>query len=320
MIDTYLEWIEAEIRDRRFGTKPKSLYDPLDYVMRLGGKRIRPLLTILAYSLFKSDARKIVPLAVAVEVFHNFTLLHDDIMDNAPLRRGKPTVHQKWNTSTAILAGDVMQIKVYEMLMGISDDKLRSVLDAFNKCATELCEGQQLDMEFETKKHVSESEYIQMIRQKTAALLGFSLEFGALLANAPHTDQVALRQFGINLGIAFQLKDDLLDVYADSKKFGKTIGGDIVSNKKTFLLIAALEKAKGENKVALETWLNRKKFERRAKIKAVTSIYDSLAVRALTEGKIRYYFDCSFEHLNQVRSANDAALRDLAQRLLERQT
>src|SRR6478609_1396229 len=219
MVEKYLSLIEAEIKKQKFGIQPKSLYEPIRYIMSLRGKRLRPLLTTLSYSLYKNDVEKIIPMAVAVEAFHNFTLLHDDIMDKAPLRRGKATVHEKWNVNTAILSGDVMLVKVYEMFSSLEGDKLKKVLKAFNECAAEVCEGQQWDMEFETMNSVKESNYIEMIRLKTAVLLGFSLELGAILADAPVADQQALKDFGINIGIGFQLKDDLLDAYADPKKF-----------------------------------------------------------------------------------------------------
>src|SRR6185369_7488318 len=196
------------------------------------------------------------------------------------------TVHQKWNVNTAILSGDVMLVKVYEMFLGLDEKKLKSVLRIFNQCAAEVCEGQQWDMEFETKTKVTEKQYLEMIRQKTAVLLGFSLELGALLADASATDQKALRDFGTNIGIGFQLKDDLLDVYADRKKFGKQVGGDIIANKKTFLLIKALEKAKGKQRTELDKWLASKKFSKTKKIKAVTAIYDSLQIHSITEQKI----------------------------------
>ncbi|MBI3482391.1 MAG: polyprenyl synthetase family protein, partial [Bacteroidetes bacterium] len=257
--------------------------------MALGGKRLRPMLTLLSYSLYKNDVEKIIQYAVAVEAFHNFTLLHDDIMDQAPLRRGKKTVHEKWNVNTAILSGDVMVVKVYEMFLGLEESKLKAVLKIFNPCAAEVCEGQQWDMEFETKPKVTEQQYLEMIRQKTAVLLGFSLELGAALAGASETDQKALRDFGTNIGIGFQLKDDLLDVYANKKKFGKQVGGDIIANKKTFLLIKALEKAKGNQKKELGKWLSSKKFDQGNKVKAITSIYNELDIRALTEKKMNYY-------------------------------
>src|SRR6267142_4131149 len=268
-IDHLLDRIESEIKKQKFGNEPRSLYEPLRYIMALGGKRLRPLLTLLSYSLYKRDARSIVPIATAVEVFHNFTLLHDDIMDNAPLRRGNPTVHEKWDVNTAILSGDVMLIKVYELLLEIEDSKLKEVLTAFNQCAAEVCEGQQWDMEFENKTNVAEAEYLGMIRLKTAALLGFSLELGAMLAGAPRVDRQALRQFGIHIGIGFQLKDDLLDVYGDKRKFGKQVGGDIIANKKTFLLINAMAKARGNDKKELARWLKKKTFDKKGKIEAI---------------------------------------------------
>ena len=265
--------------------------------MGLGGKRMRPLLTLLSYSLYKNDAIEIVPYAVAVEAFHNFTLMHDDIMDKAPLRRGKATVHEKWNVNTAILSGDVMLVKVYDMLLSLEGEKLKRVLKGFNQCATEVCEGQQWDMEFETMNAVKEAQYINMIRQKTAVLLGFSLELGAILADAPIEDQKALRDFGINIGIGFQLKDDLLDAYADPKKFGKQVGGDIIANKKTYLLIKALEKAKGKQKKELQTQLLSVKFNKVKKINAVKEIYDSLNIPTLTEKKLNHFFDKGFSSL-----------------------
>jgi len=260
MVEKYLSLIEAEIKKQKFGTHPTSLYEPIRYIMSLGGKRLRPLLTALSYSLYKNDVEKIIPYAVAVEAFHNFTLLHDDIMDRAPLRRGKATVHEKWNVNTAILSGDVMLVKVYEMFLSLEKKKLKEVLRIFNECAAEVCEGQQWDMEFENEKKVAETKYLEMIRLKTAVLLGFSLELGALLADASDRDRNALRDFGVNIGIGFQLKDDLLDVYADKHKFGKQVGGDIIANKKTFLLIKALEKARGEQKLEFKKWLKAKKF------------------------------------------------------------
>src|SRR5687768_2313806 len=206
-LSQYQHWLEQEISKQTFGNSPTSLYEPIRYIMSLGGKRLRPMLTLLSYSLFKDNAKQAVPYAIAVESFHNFTLMHDDIMDKAPLRRGKATVHEKWNVNTAILSGDVMLVKVYEMFSSLEGDKLKKVLKAFNTCAAEVCEGQQWDMEFETMSSVKEGQYIDMIRQKTAELLGFSLELGAILADAPAEDQKALRNFGVNIGIGFQLKD-----------------------------------------------------------------------------------------------------------------
>ncbi len=319
MINTYLTWIESEIKKQKFGKEPQSLYEPLRYIMGLGGKRLRPILTLLAYSLYKQDVKKIVGLATAVEVFHNFTLLHDDIMDNAPLRRGRPTVHKKWDISTAILSGDVMQIKVYDLLLVIEPSLLKEVLTAFNKCATEVCEGQQWDMEFEREAKVSEARYIRMIRLKTAVLLGFSLELGAILAGASQDDRNALREFGIQIGIGFQLKDDLLDVYGDGKKFGKQVGGDIISNKKTFLLIRAMANAGGSDKRVLDYWLKQTKFNKKKKVEAVTKVYDSLHLQKLTERKIKSYFSAGYAHLEKINGVDKSHLIGFTENLILRQ-
>jgi len=321
-LSRYQKFIEAEISKQRFGKAPASLYEPIRYLMGLGGKRLRPLLTLLSYSLFKSDVKPIVKYAAAVEAFHNFTLMHDDIMDKAPLRRGKPTVHEKWNVSTAILSGDVMLVKVYDMLLSIDPKKLTKVYRAFNKCAAEVCEGQQWDMEFEDKASVTEEEYLAMIKLKTAVLLGFSLEFGAILAGASDKDCKALREFGTNIGIGFQLKDDLLDAYGDPKKFGKQVGGDIVANKKTFLLVKALELAKDDVKVELEKWLSSKEFKNEEKVLAVTRIYDRLGMHTLADKKIDNYFKKGFAKLNGLSSPpkKSAELREFAEALIERQS
>jgi geranylgeranyl diphosphate synthase type II len=321
MVEEHRKLIEAEIKKQKFGAQPKSLYEPIRYIMALGGKRLRPMLTVLSYSLYKNDVETIVPYAAAVEAFHNFTLLHDDIMDQAPLRRGKKTVHEKWDVNTAILSGDVMLVKVYEMFLGLEEKKLKAVLRIFNQCAAEVCEGQQWDMEFEKKAKISEAQYIEMIRQKTAVLLGFSLELGALLADAPAADQKLLRDFGINIGIGFQLKDDLLDVYADKKKFGKQVGGDIIANKKTFLLIKAQEKVKSNRKKELEKWLTAKKFDKGKKVSAVTSIYNDLKIAEITEAKMNSFFNKGFSSLNQLSENKKAnSLLEFAQNLIDRES
>jgi geranylgeranyl diphosphate synthase, type II len=313
--------IEHEIRKQKFGRQPNSLYEPIRYLMALGGKRMRPLLTMLAYSLFKDDVKRAVPFAAAVEAFHNFTLMHDDIMDNAPLRRGNSTVHEKWNVNTAILSGDVMLVKVYDMFLQLDSDKLKMILKLFNKCAAEVCEGQQWDMEFETLHTVTEAQYITMIKLKTAVLLGFSLELGATLANAPKEDCIALREFGVNIGIGFQLKDDLLDAYADPKKFGKQVGGDIMANKKTYLLIKALEKAKGKQKKELHAWLEASKFSAKKKVAGVKAIYDALLIPELAEKKVNQYFNKGFKSLEKVKGspAQKALLKVFATELANRQ-
>ncbi|PZR32540.1 MAG: isoprenyl synthetase [Azospira oryzae] len=314
----YLKLIESLIKKQDYGAQPKSLYEPIRYIMKLGGKRLRPMLTLLSYSLYENDVNKVVPYAVAVEAFHNFTLMHDDIMDKAPLRRGKATVHEKWNTNTAILSGDVMLVKVYDLFLSLDGAKLKHVLPVFNQCAAEVCEGQQWDMEFETKTKVTEKQYIEMIRLKTAVLLGFSLELGALLADATQEDRKALRDFGVNIGIGFQLKDDLLDVYADQKQFGKQVGGDIIANKKTFLLIKALEKAKGKDKKELEQWLSMKKFNTQKKVTAITALYDKLNIRTITENKINEYFEKGFASIAPL-GDKSKVLVQFAKELAERQ-
>lgn len=320
MIDVYKGLIESEIRKQKFGSQPKSLYEPLRYIMGLGGKRLRPLLTLLSYSLYRDDAKNIVPFAVAVEAFHNFTLLHDDIMDNAPLRRGKATVHEKWNVNTAILSGDVMQVKVYDLFLSLEGKTLKEVLLKFNRCAVEVCEGQQWDMEFESNAKVSELQYINMIRQKTAVLIGFSLELGAILAEASHEDRHALYEFGVNIGIGFQLKDDLLDVYGSKSKFGKQVGGDIIANKKTFLLIKALGRAKGKEKIELAKWLKTKKFDKEKKVKAVTAIFDKLQIEEITNKKINGYFQKGLSALDQleVSSGHKKELKEFILYLMNR--
>lgn len=322
MVAQYHRWLEAGIKKHKFGKTPYALYEPIRYLMSLGGKRLRPVLTLLAYSLYRDDVKRIIPFAIAVEGFHNFTLMHDDIMDKAPLRRGKATVHKKWNTNTAILSGDVMLIKVYDLFLGLEPDQLKAVLTAFNVCAAEVCEGQQLDMEFETTEWVSESDYLRMIRQKTAVLLGFSLELGAMLADAPERDRRALREFGISIGMGFQLRDDLLDAFADPRKFGKQVGGDILANKKTYLLIKALSLAKGATRKELHRWLRAKKFRKAEKISAVKQIYEQLHIPAAAERKINAYFRKGFEHLDGLTGDKRQVdvLRSFTRRLIERES
>ena len=323
-ISEYTKWIEHEIKKQKFGKTPLSLYEPIRYLMALGGKRLRPMFTLLSYSLYsyRDEVKLVVPYAVAVESFHNFTLMHDDIMDRAPLRRGKITVHEKWNTNTAILSGDVMLIKVYDMFLSLDPQQLKTVLPAFNACAAQVCEGQQWDMEFETTARVSEKQYLEMIRLKTAVLLGFSLELGAILAKASSSDRDALREFGTNIGTGFQLKDDLLDAYADPKKFGKQVGGDILANKKTYLLIKALEKAKGKTRKELVYWLTARKFKARDKIQAVKGVYDTLGIPAIVDRKVNYFFTKGFQNLERVSGnpAQKAILKHYTEALIGRQS
>lgn len=297
-----LKKLQTEFDRHSYGDAPVELYEPITYIMSLGGKRFRPLLTLLAASIFDTDIEKAVKPAMAVEVFHNFTLMHDDIMDRAPLRRGMPTVHEKWNANTAILSGDVMLIRAYDLLLDVSPDKLRAVLSRFNQTAAEVCEGQQLDMNFETRWDVTEEEYIGMIRLKTSVLLGFALELGGMIAGADEQTTKLLYSAGENMGIGFQLKDDLLDVYGDPAKFGKQVGGDIIANKKTFLLIEALSKAEGQLKTELDHWISLETFDNAEKVTAVTGIYDALDIRAFTEHKINEYFSRGIASLQQLRT------------------
>lgn len=302
--DNILQDFENFIQKHPYGQSPSELYEPISYIMNLGGKRIRPLLTLMAYSLYRDDYGAILGPAAAVEVFHNFTLMHDDIMDNAPLRRGQATVHEKWNHNVAILSGDVMLVKAYDLLLGVENDLFPIVVRQFNKVAAEVCEGQQHDMNFESRDHVSEAEYIDMIRQKTAVLLGFSLWLGAILARASEDDAQKMYEFGVNIGIGFQLKDDLLDVYADQAKFGKQVGGDIISNKKTFLLIKARELAQHPSKELLGNWIKSQAFDRSEKVREVKKIYDELGIKALTETKMQEYFKKGFDGFSQLEVPN----------------
>ena len=311
--------INERIDTLKYGTEPDELYQPIRYIMSLDGKRMRPLLVMLAYELFKDDAVSIIDQAIAVELFHNFTLVHDDIMDEAPLRRGKPTVHEKWNANTAILSGDVMLVRAYDLLLGAPGD-LRVILKDFSKCAAGVCEGQQFDMNFESLPAVAEDAYLNMIRLKTAVLLGFSLKLGALLAEAEVAEAERLYELGLSIGMGFQLKDDLLDIYADQARFGKQVGRDIIANKKTFLLLKALELANDAQKTRLDQWLATKTFDEAEKIAAVTAIYDEIGIRELTLEKIDHWFENGFEALAGlgVTSERKAALIDFTKHLINR--
>jgi geranylgeranyl diphosphate synthase type II len=314
--------LEQYIQDLNLQGNPQELYEPITYLMGLGGKRIRPLLTLLAYNLYNENYQNVLSPAAAVEVFHNFTLMHDDIMDNAPLRRGKATVHEKWDDNTAILSGDVMLVKAYDLLLSIAPEYLKESLQLFSKTAAEVCEGQQLDMNFESRELVSEEEYLNMIRLKTAVLLGFALQLGAILAGATKNDAQRLYDFGMNIGIAFQLKDDLLDVYADKEKFGKQVGGDIIANKKTYLLVKAKESATGPTKDELDKWLQAKSFSSENKVKAVTAIYDQLQIKEKTMAIMEDYFQKGFKQLSELQVKNNEGLQllqNLTQHLANRE-
>jgi geranylgeranyl diphosphate synthase type II len=258
--------------------------------------------------------------AIAVEVFHNFTLMHDDIMDAAPLRRGQPTVHKKWNHNVAILSGDVMLVNAYELLLDLPPDRLPHIIKRFNRCAAQVCEGQQIDMNFENRTDVSEEEYMEMIRLKTAVLLGFSLELGGLMAGVPEKDVSLLYQMGEAIGIGFQLKDDLLDVFGDQEKFGKQVGGDIIANKKTFLLIKALQLANDNQQQQLRFWLHEKNFVPEEKVQAVTDIYNQLNILQITEEKTNEFFTFGLACQDQMQAdaGRKAMLRKFIERIINR--
>ena len=322
MIQTILETLNQEISRLQYGQHPPELYEPIRYIMSLGGKRLRPALTLLSSSLFTDHWQPFTKPAIAVEVFHNFTLMHDDIMDAAPLRRGKPTVHQHWNPNVAILSGDVMLVCAYELLLEADSEKLPLILKKFNRCAAEVCEGQQLDMNFEQLPTVTEEVYIDMIRLKTAVLLGFSLELGGILASAPSAQTDLLYQIGVAIGTGFQLKDDLLDVFGEQAKFGKQVGGDIIANKKTFLLIKALELAEGKTAVLLDQWLSVRSFDASEKVAAVTDIYNQLHIKVLAETKMNDFFARGLQCLADldVPAARKEPLRDFVEKLIHRES
>ncbi|MBK1438675.1 polyprenyl synthetase family protein [Parapedobacter sp. ISTM3] len=299
---------------------PQNLYEPIKYLLQIGGKRIRPLLTLLAADLFSvDDTDNALPAALAVELFHNFSLMHDDIMDNAPLRRGQQTVHEKWNPNVAILSGDNLLIMAYRQLAKCPPEKLPQLLEAFNTMATEVCEGQQLDMDFENMASVGIDDYLRMIRLKTSVLLGTALKMGAILGNADDNDAQHLYDFGVNVGLAFQLQDDILDVYGDPAQFGKQRGGDILANKKTYLLIKALETAGTDIRPELDRWLATD-GPAEAKVNAVTVLYDRLGVRQAAELAKQRYIEQAYAALDAigVHTTRKTPLRTLAQTLLNR--
>ena len=316
------EKVNTFIDKLTYNREPKSLYDPIKYVLSLGGKRIRPVLMLLGYNLWKDDPERILMPAVAVETYHNYTLLHDDLMDNADKRRGHDTVHKKWDANTAILSGDAMLVVAYQRLATVDQTKLKPVLDLFTETALEIDEGQQFDIDFENRSDVKEEEYIEMIRLKTSVLLACALKLGAILANAPVTDAEALYKFGEQLGLAFQLQDDLLDVYGDTKVFGKEIGGDIMCNKKTFMLINAFNRANDAQLKELQKWCSGEKFDRKEKVAAVTHLYDEIGIRQLCEAKIEYYFEESKKWLDKVSVPEErkAHLRAYVNQMMKRES
>jgi geranylgeranyl diphosphate synthase type II len=313
------ELISQEISNQKIGREPYTLYDPINYALAAGGKRIRPTLVLLACNLFSEDVHRAILPAIGIEIFHNFTLLHDDIMDHADIRRGNPTVHKKWNENTAILSGDAMFIKAYDYFLDCESPNFREILKVFNQIALEVCEGQQYDMEFEDRDAVSEEEYIRMIELKTSVLLAGALKIGALIGGASSKDADLLYEFGRNIGLAFQLQDDYLDVYGDVAVFGKQIGGDIVANKKTFMLIKALQLAKENDLNKLNSLLDND-LEKSKKVESVTKIYNKLKIKEIVQKEIYSYTERALKYLDQVsvENTNKVELKNLAEKLINR--
>lgn len=298
LIDDRLEILELP-------SQPSSLYDPIRYMLAVGGKRMRPILVLIGCEIFKGDIAKALSPAAAVEVFHNFTLLHDDIMDNAPLRRTKQTVHEKWNRNIAILSGDAMFVKSSQLLMQTDDIFIRRLMELFNKTALQVCEGQQYDMDFEIANDISLDDYLEMINLKTAVLLGCALQMGAIIGNASNENCIHLYETGRNLGMAFQIQDDMLDLYGSEEQFGKLPGGDIVSNKKTFLLLKTLQLADEKQRTALLDLLNDKSIDEKLRVQKAKIIFDSLNILQHAEDAIEHYYTMAMLELNAVRVADE---------------
>ncbi|MCD8318099.1 MAG: polyprenyl synthetase family protein [Paraprevotella sp.] len=320
-----LEKVNDGIAAMSFDRKPAELYAPIRYVLSMGGKRIRPVLMLMAYNLYREDVERIFSQALAIEVYHNYTLLHDDLMDRADMRRGVPTVHKKWDSNAAILSGDSMLVMAYHYMMrDCPAGKLGRVLDLFTETALEIGEGLQYDIEFERRNDVGEDEYIEMIRLKTSVLLAAALKIGAVLADAPDSEAYLLYRFGENLGLAFQLQDDYLDVYGNPEVFGKKVGGDILCNKKTYMLINAYRLADAESRDALDFWVNKADgtFNPSEKIDAVTRLYDKIGIRELCDKKIRFYFEEARRVWEQVQLSGErkGPLWDMAVSLMYRES
>ena len=297
---SWVPYIEQALAAVPYPKKPEGLYEPIEYVLSMGGKRLRPTLLLMTYGLYKDDINHATPAAVGIETYHNHTLLHDDLMDHADMRRGKPTVHKKWNDNTAVLSGDTMLIMAFRHIMQCQCQHQTEALDLFARTAQEICEGQQYDVNFETRTDVTEDEYIEMIRLKTSVLLACATKMGALLAGAPETDAEVLYRFAERVGLAFQLQDDYLDVYGDPAVFGKKIGGDILCGKKTYLLINAYQRADEATKAQLLTLIGNNSMEAEAKIKAVTDIYNALDIPALTRAAINRFYDEAHNELHKL--------------------
>ena len=309
--------IEKEIQQISYPKTPELLYDPIAYIMGLKGKRMRPILLLMSHQLFDKDITKAISPALAIEVFHNFTLLHDDIMDNAPLRRGNSTVHEKWNNNVAILSGDTMVVQAYQLMADVDASIVKDVLSVFSKAATEVCEGQQWDMDFETQDDVSLSDYMRMIEYKTAVLLAASLQIGGITAGASKDNQNNLYHFGLNMGIAFQLKDDLLDAFGNLDEFGKKIGGDIMANKKTFLYLKALQLADDKQKKRLVNYFKTQE-QTEQKVMGVKAIFTDLDIQKHTIDMMKAYYTKAMKHLDAIDSYNKAPLIVFSEKLIDR--
>lgn len=308
--------INHEIAKLNWEREPKGLYAPIAYTMAAGGKRVRPQLAMIACGIFGGNEQEVAPAAMALEVFHNFTLLHDDVMDKAEVRRGRPTAHIQWNENTAILSGDQMMIEAYKLLAEVPESKLHKVLRLFNEMATEICEGQQYDVDFESQEHVTIEEYLKMIRLKTSVLLATALQIGSYLAGANEAQQEALYQFGINVGLAFQIQDDILDVWGDPKTFGKAVGGDISCNKKTYVYLTAQKLADDELAEELHQWYGSVLDDNTEKIAAVKGIFEQLNVRAACEAVVEDYTQKALLILDTLpQNAATEQLRQLANKL-----
>ena len=316
-----LKLVNKYLDNLSYDRKPSSLYEPIRYVLSMGGKRIRPVLMLLSYNMFRENPEEILMPACALETYHNYTLLHDDLMDNADLRRGHETVHRKWDANTAILSGDSMLVLAYQRMAQCDKQKMPEVLSLFTETALEIGEGQQYDMDFEHRNDVTEDEYIEMIRLKTSVLLACAMKIGAILAGASKEDADNLYRFGEQIGLAFQLQDDYLDVYGDTRVFGKAIGGDITSNKKTYMLINALLRANDTQRAELEKWISATEFDREEKIAAVTRLYNEIGIDKLAQEKINFYFEQSRKYLAAVSVAEDrkAEITAYAQRMMKRE-
>lgn len=309
----------GELEKRNFGENPKNLYEPFHYILALGGKRLRPVLTLLSCEAFGKPAEQAMEAALGIELLHNFSLIHDDIMDEAPLRRGKETVHQKWNLSIGILSGDAMVVEAFRQISKVDDSILREVNEVFAKAATEICEGQQWDMDFESRDDVTEEEYIKMIQFKTSVLLGAALQIGARIGGADDVGAAQAYNFGLNLGTAFQIKDDILDAFGDPEKFGKQVGGDILSNKKTILLLHALNSSDDSTKSELEKWLNTTD-QPEAKVEAVKAIFERSGTIRYAEQRMEAYYRMALNNLEEceVHGADVSVLRNFADYLYHR--